>query len=381
MNIFSFSAYKEKLVAGLFGDKVIVNLPAAPLSVSRTRYEGAELNKSHWVTPGEVMSWIESHEVMTDDGSFIVMIAGPGDPLATPEQTIDIMETVKTRYPNVTFALRSHGFGGADRAERLAELGVDYVELVTDGLDVAALEDIYLWIRPARKTLSLSQAGPILFDEQQKTIKACKEHGITVCGCITLYADSVEGEMADLTGSLKEMGVDLVAINVHKSAGIGVEAVEGLKREAGDYLPVTDSLLTHCCGTPETGAATTASMDALPRPTGERPNVAVVSSSGMDVDLHLGHAVKILIYGPRGDGLPCLLEARDAPEPGGGKSRWTKLADVLSDCFVLLVASAGESPRRVLGEHGIRVLVVQDAIEGCVDVLYGGGKKRKKNVS
>ncbi len=117
---------------------------------------------------------------------------------------------------------------------------------------------------------------------------------------------------------------------------------------------------------------------SLPKPTKERPNVAVASSNGIEVDLHLGQAIKFIIYGPRGDGLACLLEVRDAPEPGQGGARWAELAKVLPDCFVLLAASAGETPRRALAEAGIKVLITEENIEGTVDVLYGGGKKKKK---
>jgi len=106
----------------------------------------------------------------------------------------------------------------------------------------------------------------------------------------------------------------------------------------------------------------------------------VVSSNGMDIDLHLGQAIRILIYGPRpDDGLPSLLEARPAPEPGSGGERWETLADSLADCFALLATSAGERPRRILAQKGITVLLTEDNVEGTVDVLYGGKKKGKNN--
>ncbi|MCF6188814.1 MAG: AAA family ATPase, partial [Desulfobulbaceae bacterium] len=124
-------------------------------------------------------------------------------------------------------------------------------------------------------------------------------------------------------------------------------------------------------GTPQSGFS-----PVLPRPSQERPYVAVASSSGMDVDLHLGQAGKLLIYGPRDDGLPCLLESRETP-PGGSPDRWRSLAATIPDCFALLASHAGEAPRQYLAEEGIRVILSEDQIEGMVDVLYGGGKKKK----
>ena len=116
----------------------------------------------------------------------------------------------------------------------------------------------------------------------------------------------------------------------------------------------------------------------MPTPTDERPNVGVVSTNGMDVDMHLGQASQVLIYGPREDGLPCLLKARQTPGSGGGTDRWQDLAkECLHDCFVLLATHAGDVPRKIFTELGIQVILTEDNIEGLVDVLYGGGKKKK----
>ena len=79
------------------------------------------------------------------------------------------------------------------------------------------------------------------------------------------------------------------------------------------------------------------------------------------------------------DGLASLIETRNVPEPGSGGNRWETLAETLKDCFVLLASSAGENPRKILGASGISVLLAEDNVEGTVDVLYGGGKKGKKN--
>ena len=114
------------------------------------------------------------------------------------------------------------------------------------------------------------------------------------------------------------------------------------------------------------------------KPSKKRPNIAVASMSGMEVDLHLGQAYHVLIYGPREDGLTCLLGTRPVPDPGSGSSRWTELAATLDDCFAILAASAGQNPRQILAEHGITVLITEGEIEATVDQLFGGGKKKSK---
>ena len=156
------------------------------------------------------------------------------------------------------------------------------------------------------------------------------------------------------------------------------EMIKAAEKAVQRYLPLVTPLLG------QSGMQTKEPMSdqkkQLPRPDESRRYVAVVSSNGMDVDLHLGQAQNILIYGPREDGLICLFESRKAPVPGSGSNRWQELAELLSDCFVLLAASAGDAPRKILSEYGIRVILTDENIEGSVDVLYGGGKKGKRNV-
>jgi nitrogen fixation protein NifB len=210
-----------------------------------------------------------------------------------------------------------------------------------------------------------------------------KFHNLKVGVYTTLYPGYNTDHVARISHEMMELGADTISLLPYIPEAEAEVDLEGPSpatlasaiEKAGQYLKVTEPILLQSmdesCGLPA------AKLTSLPKPTKERPNVAVASSNGIEVDLHLGQAIKFIIYGPRGDGLACLLEVRDAPEPGQGKTRWAELAKILPDCFVLLAASAGETPRRALAEAGIKVLITEDNIEGTVDVLYGGGKKKK----
>jgi len=62
---------------------------------------------------------------------------------------------------------------------------------------------------------------------------------------------------------------------------------------------------------------------------------------------------------------PAVVETRDAPEPGGA-TRWYDLAELLHDCKAVFTTAVGQTPRRILEQHGIRVIeavgVASDAI-------------------
>lgn len=386
MSILSMTAYKNNQTqeTSYFGN-VVINLPVAPVEVSRTKLASTGQVRSNCMLPHESLAWIDEQSEMLEGEDYVISIAGPGDPLATPEETLNIMEVIRQKYPDACFALRTLGMGGAQYAQALAKAGTAYVELVMDAVTVDALAGIYQWIRPGRKTLPMAKAAAVLFEEQRNAVEALKKYDITVCGSVTLYPECNLDQVTPVCELLKELGADAVTVQSAKEESDDESALSSLDDatlaalvlEAAESLPVIKSLREYL-QEDAVGEGQVSCRTDHPKATKDRPNVAVASSDGMDVDLHLGQAAKILVYGPRGsDALPCLLETRDAPQPGGGKGRWQALADTLPDCFVLLAAGAGENPRNILGEHGIRVMVVNDAIEGCVDVLYGGGKKGK----
>ncbi len=318
-----------------------------------------------------------------------VMITGPGDPLALTEPVIETVRLVREKYYDLPISLETVGIGGEQYAQLLAENGVASVTLLVDAVSEEVAEKIYAWIRPGTKTIPLSKAVKILLDEQAKAVSAFRRVGCKVNIMTTVYSGYNDRDMENIAKAMAALGVETMTVVSFKPESQeaedlppapGGELMNRLCKLAGKHIPNVDSLeqSQKALVIPTYPEARMDSVMMLPEPTKERPNVAVVSSNGMDIDLHLGEAVRALIYGPREDGLPCLLGSRLLPEAGGGGTRWEALADTLVDCFALLTASTGESPRKVLSRRGITVLITDDNVEGTVDVLYGGGKKGKK---
>jgi nitrogen fixation protein NifB len=241
---------------------------------------------------------------------------------------------------------------------------------------------MYTWIRPGKRNTPLAEAAEILIEAQAKGIAACKAAGMAVSVQTTVYGGINEDEIEEIARQVSGLGAEAISLLPGKGwlsteeplPLPSAETMAELARKVALHIPVV------CLPEQASRGEHIPSVDeglALPKPTEARPNVAVLSSNGMDIDLHLGQAIKALIYGPREDGLACLLGTRDLPEPGSGDNRWEQVAEILKDCFVLLAASAGQKPRDILGRHGLTVLLLEDNVEGSVDVLYGGGKKGK----
>ncbi|MFH0781981.1 MAG: NifB/NifX family molybdenum-iron cluster-binding protein [Pseudomonadota bacterium] len=362
----------------------VVHLPVAPQVVARTRFSPPTPVRSECLMVPEAIVQLDA--VMKERGESISMVAitGPGDPLANPEITLQTVRAVRQRYPAMKIGLKTLGLGSEQLAGELARAGVNYVEMLVDGIKSEILEKIYAWIRPGMKTLKVCEAVDLLIREQRNGVPALKFHNIEVTILTTLYPGINIDHVPKISSAMMVLGAGGMALIPYApEPGTEVdlqcpdkETVRAITEKARTSLPIALPLLLG----QQDGVAMGSALQTkpLPRPTVKRPNVAVASSNGIEIDLHLGQAIKLLIYGPRQDGLACLLETRDAPEPGTGANRWSELAVILHDCFVILAASAGETPRRALAEAGIAVLIAEDNIEGTVDVLFGGGKKGKK---
>jgi nitrogen fixation protein NifB len=362
----------------------IIQLSVAPQLTARTRFSAPPTKKRKVLSPAEALQKVEKCMAETPSVAMAA-ITGPGDPLATPGITFAVIRLIRNRFPQLPIGLLTMGIGGAELAGELIQNGVSYIEIQVEGVRREILEKIYAWIRPGAKTIKLKEGAELLLKEQRSAVSAFKFHGIKVVILTTLYPGCNVDHVTKISAEMMELGADGMALLPYfaePDAEVeleepGVEAVSAACAKAAAYLPPVTSLLVRQTGI--TRRTDDYHKNDKPRPSPQRPNAAVVSSNGIEVDLHLGHAGQFLVYGPRADGLVCLLETRKAPQPGSGNTRWQLAGDILKDCFVLLTASAGTKPCALLAEQGITVVISEENIEGVIDVLYGGGKKKKRS--
>ncbi len=367
--------------------RTTLTLPVAARAFSRIRFD-PEGDRARAVPPADALNWLEEN---LRQGAKIktVDLEGPGDPLCEIAATMETLGLVHRRYPELALSLTTLGLHAEKYAASLAESGVQSVTLLVDAVRQKVADKLYAWIRPDKKTIPLAQATAMLMDEQRRAVKAFREAGCEVSVRSTVYPGFNDAHIEEIARGMATIGAEAMTLVPCKTTAKeeeqllfppDAETLRHLRESAAQHLPAflaaeKESRIGLDCSSPLGACKSIATMQA--GPTKRQPNVAVVSSNGMEVDLHLGQAYQVLIYGPRQDGLICLLGPRPVPEPGSGNSRWEELAETLADCFAILAASAGESPRRILASHGIAVLITDSEIEGTVDLLYGGGKKGK----
>lgn len=360
-----------------------VHLPIAPTAQARVRFS-PEKPLSRALTPEQALNWLD---YLADDGEAInvVNLNGPGDPLATPQLTLQTLDMLRSRNRSLSICLTTLGLGADKLAAELAKYGLAHVSILMDAVNPRIAAKIYAWIRPGKKTVPLDEAAQILVAQQAAAIKGLVAEGVVVQVKTTVYPGVNSGHIDDIADMAAELGASEMKLFSFLPKGdnhplpieqAGPAEMEDLALVASKHLPAKYIDLATCRDVIEFDAGDIGSGGSvLPKPDKERPNLAVCSSDGFEVDLHLGQADQFLIYGPK-DGPVVLLGARPAAEAGHGDTRWQQTAMILSDCFAVLASAAGEAPKRILGQKGLTVLTQSGNVEGTVDVLYGGGKKK-----
>jgi nitrogen fixation protein NifB len=243
--------------------------------------------------------------------------------------------------------------------------------------------------------VNAERGTPILLDRQLTAIEGLKKRGLIVKVNTIIIPGVNDGHIEAVAAKMAELNVDILnCAPYYPNRGSAFEhldepspeLVRSIRAKAEKYI----KQMRHCtrCRADAVGLLGEAPdhtwMDKLqacgrldptqPRPgkLSLRPNVAVASMEGVLVNQHLGRAAELLIYG-RENGAVRLLEARRAPEPGGGDKRWEKLAEILSDCQALLVNGVGDSPRQTLSGAGIDLYEIEGLIDDAVDTVLDGG--------
>lgn len=323
-------------------------------------------------------------------------IAGPGDPFADPEKTLETLRLIRERFPHILLCLSTNGLGIADYLDDVAALQVSHVTITVNAVEPEIARKIYSWVRDGKVIYRGMSGAELLLERQLSAIEGLKSRGITVKVNTIVVPSINDHHIVAVAQKMAELGVDVLNCmpmfpnsdtpfeNIPEP---GAEMIESIRACAERYLPQ----MRHCtrCRADAVGllgedrsgelhGCLTACAKLTPD-LAERPYVAVASLEGVLVNQHLGEAHRFLIWSRSENGFRC-IEERRAPEPGGGVRRWEHLARILKDCRAVLVAGIGDNPATVLEENGIEPIEMTGFIELGLEAVFSGGDLKKYKV-
>ncbi len=342
------------------------------------------------LSPGQALAYLEKVMEKRDDIA-VVGIAGPGDPFANAEATMETFRLVREAFPEMILCLSTNGLGlTEDYVKELAELQVSHVTITMNGTDPEVAGKVYAWARDNTRIYRGTAAGEIMIERQLQAIRWIKEYGM-IAKINSIIVPGVNDEhIPEIAKTVSGMGADIMnCIPLLPTKDTAFENLQepdakmrfALRLKCGDYV----NQMTHCarCRADAIGKLSEPmgediheliqSCSRLPlNPKEKRPYVAVATREGMLVNQHLGEAREFTIFGidPEDEEEFIQLETRPAPEPGGRDNRWGAMADTLKDCRAILVNAAGSSPKKALTEAGVQVIEMAGMIDEGLSHIF-----------
>lgn len=372
-----------------------IHLPVAPRCNMQCNYCNRDfecVNESRPGVTGAVLKPRQAVDYLDAvlariDSIAVVGIAGPGDPFANGEETMETLRLVRERHPEMLLCLATNGLGLSPYIDELATLKISHVTITVNAVDPEIGRKIYSWARVNQKMYRGQDAATIILGKQLEGIRRLKEKGIVVKINTVVIPGVNDGHVGEIARTLSELKADIMnCMPMYHVAGTPFERIESpsaetmkaISSEVSIYMPQ----MFHChrCRADAAGMIGEAQNEeilalqkraAAPPATTERPYVAVASREGIFVNQHLGEATALWVFGLHGEKAE-LVERRFTPPAGGGMERWTAMATLLNDCTAVLTSGIGSSPQQVLERADVRIVVMEGmASEGVEAILAG----------
>ena len=374
-----------------------VHLPVAPHCNIKCNYCNRKYDCVNESRPGvtsavllprQALRYLE--QVLAKEPRITVAgIAGPGDPLANPRETLETLRLVHERFPQLLICLATNGLALPRYVPELVASGVSHVTVTVNAVDPEVGRQMIGWVRDGKVIYRGRDAAELLLERQTAAIRQLKEHAVTVKINTIVVPGINDHHVEQVAAAMASLGADLLnCMPVYPNPGTPFAAVKepdqtrmaAIREQAAEHLPQ----MHHCtrCRADAVGLLDDDRGEdlhgclnrcALTAPDGSvKPFVAVATREGLLVNWHLGEAVDFQIWEQTGNGYRLVAE-RPAPAGGSGRQRWLTLAETLRDCRAVLVSGIGERPRQVLAEHGITPIEMNGFIEAGLEAVYRHG--------
>lgn len=371
-----------------------VHLPVAPKCNIQCGYCNRKFDCVNESRPGvtsSVLKPFQAVEYLKEldgklDNLAVIGIAGPGDPFANAEETLETMRRAKAEFPEKIFCLSTNGLELEPHIDEIARLGVTHVTITINAVDPAITAKVYKWVRFDKRVYRGIEGATILLERQLACIPLLKAAGITVKINSIVIPGINEDHIAEVAKKCAELGADIInCIPLIPTAETDfaeltepdAKTVFRVRTLASEFLPI----MSHCsrCRADAAGLLGQdlsdthillkefSAMEEIE--TDGRPYVAVATNEGLLVNMHLGEADSLSIFKQTTNGYK-FIESRPTPPSGSGDSRWIEMGTLLNDCRALLVSGVGPSPKKTLKASKIHVVEMTGLIDEGLDGIY-----------
>ena len=197
-----------------------IHLPVAPKCNIRCNYCERVINPeidrpgitSAILTPEDALEHTREIIYSGDERYKVVGIAGPGDPLANPDETFKTFELIGSEFPELIKCMCTNGLKLPEYAEILTDLKVNVVTVTLNTVNPETGGKIYSFVSGKSRMLRGVEAAKTLLQNQLKGLQRVSEMGITTRINTILIPEINMDEMPQIAKTARDVGVQIMNI-------------------------------------------------------------------------------------------------------------------------------------------------------------------------
>jgi nitrogen fixation protein NifB len=161
--------------------------------------------------PRQALAYLDA-ALAIDPNIAVMGIAGPGDPFANPDETMETFRLVRRKYPHLILCVSTNGLAISPHIAELAELKISHVTVTINAVDPEIGARIYSWARGSRtnKVFRGVAAAKSLLEHQLMAVEELKERGITVKVNSIILPGINDEHIPEVAEKVKSLGADIM---------------------------------------------------------------------------------------------------------------------------------------------------------------------------
>lgn len=196
-------------------DYARMHLPVAPACNIQCKFCNRKFDCTNESRPGVTSSVLTPDEALTKFNKYydelgylsVMGIAGPGDPLANFERTLETIRLIRDSHPDVALCLSTNGLRLPDYGLELKNNGVTHLTVTMTALDPEIGAQIYDHIQYRGKILKGVEAAKQLIENQLAGLSLMKDLDIMCKVNIVAIKGVNDHHIVDIVREVKKRGV------------------------------------------------------------------------------------------------------------------------------------------------------------------------------
>lgn len=325
-------------------------------------------------------------------------IAGPGDPLANPKETLDTLKLINTAHPTLSLCISTNGLYLEKYLPELQSAGLTHLTITINSFDPGVVSKIYSYVRYEKILYKGTNAAELLIQKQKSALSALEGKGIPVKINIVLIPGINDDDIPNLVEELKNFPA-VSCVNIMPFIPVEGSVFAVKEKPSRELLQTLRNMLEpeipqirHCCqcradavgkiscskiGHSQELVDKLEEYESRAKANAGRIDqgtlIAVASTSGKDVDEHFGHASKFQIYEYTDFSFVWKEQREIAPfcatYDTNPVERLSAIIHSLSDCTAIVCTRIGPKPKTALEAAGFRIIEDDGAIRKVLNKL------------